>query len=120
GGGGGVILDRPGSVQSELRVGHLGIDRYDPRYFSALVMATVVGGTFSSRLNQRLREELGYTYGARCGLDPARSAGLLAASTAVQTEVTAPSIGELLGLLEAARTSPFEEAEVRFASDYQV
>jgi zinc protease len=115
-----VIVDRPGSVQSELRVGHLGIDRYDPRYFPAMVLATVVGGTFSSRLNQRLREELGYTYGARCGFDPRRSAGLFSAATAVQTEVTAPSIGELVALLEAARTSPFGEAEVRFARDYQV
>ena len=98
-----VIVDRPGSVQSELRVGHLGIDRYDPRYFAAIVMSTVVGGTYWSRLNRRLREELGYTYGARCGFDPRRSAGLFIAATAVQTEVTAPAIGELVALLETAR-----------------
>ena len=115
-----VIVDRPGSVQSELRVGHVGIDRYDPRYFPAMVMANVVGGTFSSRLNQRLREELGYTYGARCGFDPRRSAGLFSASTAVQTDVTAPAIAELVALLEAARATPFEESEVRFSRDYLV
>ena len=56
-------MDRPESVQSELRVGHIGIDRYDPRYFSAIIMSTVLGGMFGARLNRRLREELGYTYG---------------------------------------------------------
>ncbi len=115
-----VIVDRPGSVQSELRVGHLGIDRYDPRYFAAIVMSTVVGGTYWSRLNRRLREELGYTYGARCGFDPRRSAGLFIAATAVQTEVTAPAIGELVALLETAREAPFEDGELKDARDYQV
>jgi predicted Zn-dependent peptidase len=115
-----VIVDRPGSVQSELRVGHLGIDRYDPRYFSAAVMSTALGGMFWSRLNRRLREELGYTYGARCGFDPRRSAGLFIAGAAVQTEVTAPAISEMLSLLEGATATPFEEAELREARDYQV
>ena len=115
-----VIVDRPGSVQSELRVGHLGIDRYDPRYFPAIVMATVVGGMFGSRLNLRLREELGYTYSARCGFDPRRSAGVFSAATAVQTEVTAPAIRELVALLEAARASPFEASELADARNYQV
>lgn len=115
-----VIVDRPGSVQSELRVGHLGIDRYDPRYFPAVVMSTVLGGMFWSRLNRRLREELGYTYGARCGFDPRRSVGLFSAAAAVQTEVTAPAIGELVALLEAARATPFVAEELTSARDYQV
>ncbi len=115
-----VIVDRPGSVQTELRVGHIGIDRYDPRYFAAIVMSMALGGIFWSRLNRRLREELGYTYGAHSGFDPRRAAGPFIASAAVQTEVTAPSIGELVALLEAAREAPFEESELREARDYQV
>lgn len=115
-----VIVDRPESVQSELRVGHLGIDRYDPRYFPAIVMSTALGGMFWSRLNRRLREELGYTYGARCGFDLRRAAGLFTAAAAVQTEVSAPAIGELVALLEAATGTPFEEGELREARDYQV
>ncbi|MEO8251046.1 MAG: pitrilysin family protein [Chloroflexota bacterium] len=115
-----VIVDRPGSVQSELRAGHIGIDRYDPRYFPAIVMATSLGGMFWSRLNRRLREELGYTYGARCGFDARRSAGVFTAGAAVQTDVTAPAIGELVALLEAARAAPFEEAELKEARDYLV
>jgi zinc protease len=115
-----VIVDRPGSVQSELRIGHLGIDRYDPRYFDAITMSIALGGLFWSRLNRRLREELGYTYGAHCGFDPRRAAGPFIAAAAVQTEVTAPAIGELVGLLEAAREAPFEEAELRDARDFLV
>jgi zinc protease len=111
-----VIVDRPGSVQSELRVGHLGIDRFDRRYFPALVMAALLGGVFGSRLNLRLREELGYTYGARASFDPRRAAGPLTASAAVQTEVTTDAIRELLGQLERIREAapePDELAEVR-------
>jgi predicted Zn-dependent peptidase len=115
-----VIVDRPGSVQSELRVGHIGIDRYDPRYFPAIVMSTALGGMFGSRLNRRLREELGYTYGARSGFDARRSAGVFTAATAVQTDVTAPAIGELVALLEAARTSPFDESELADARNFQI
>lgn len=115
-----VIVDRPGSVQSELRVGHIGIDRYDPRYFPAIVMSSVLGGMFGSRLNRRLREELGYTYHARSGFDTRRSAGLFTAAAAVQTDVTAPAIAELVALLEAARTAPFDDSELRDARDYQI
>jgi zinc protease len=115
-----VIVDRPGSVQSELRVGHIGIDRYDPRYFPAIVMSTVLGGTFGSRLNRRLREELGYTYGARSGFDARRSAGVFTSAAAVQTDVTAPAIGELVALLEAARSTPFDETELREARNFQI
>jgi predicted Zn-dependent peptidase len=115
-----VIVDRPGSVQSELRAGHIGIDRYDPRYFPAIVMSTALGGMFGSRLNRRLREELGYTYGARSGFDARRSAGVFTAAAAVQTDVSAPAIGELVGLLEAARTDPFTESEIKDARDFQI
>ncbi|HEY8921847.1 MAG TPA: pitrilysin family protein [Candidatus Limnocylindria bacterium] len=115
-----VIVDRPGSVQSELRVGHIGIDRYDPRYFPAIVMSTALGGMFGSRLNRRLREELGYTYGARSGFDARRSAGVFTAATAVQTDVTAPAIGELVALLEGARTAPFDESELADARNFQI
>ena len=111
-----VLVDRPGSVQSELRVGHLGIDRAHPRYFPAMVMSALLGGVFGSRLNRRLREELGYTYGARCSFDPRRSAGPFTAQAAVQTEVTTDAIRELLAQLEGIRHAapgPDELAEVR-------
>ena len=115
-----VLVDRPGSVQSELRVGHLGIDRHHPRYFPALVMAALLGGVFGSRLNLRLREELGYTYGARCSFDPRRATGPFTASAAVQTEVTVDAIRELLGQLERIREAPPAEAELAEVRDFLV
>ena len=115
-----VLVDRPGSVQSELRVGHLGIDRHDPRYFPAMVMAALLGGVFSSRLNLRLREELGYTYGARCSFDPRRAPGPFAATAAVQTEVTADAVRELLGQLERIRNEEPAEKELAEVRDFLI
>lgn len=115
-----VIADRPGSVQSELRVGHLGIDRQDPRYFPATVMSALLGGVFGSRLNLRLREELGYTYGARCSFDPRRAAGPFTATAAVHTEVTADATRELIGQLERIRDEPPGEAELAEVRDFMV
>ncbi|HUH16552.1 MAG TPA: pitrilysin family protein [Methylomirabilota bacterium] len=115
-----VLVDRPGSVQSELRVGHLGIDRHDPRYFPALVMAALLGGVFGSRLNMRLREELGYTYGARCAFDPRRAIGPFTASAAVETNVTVDAIRELLGQLERIRDAAPGNEELAEVRDYLV
>jgi len=115
-----VLVDRPGSVQSELRVGHLGIDRHDARYFPAMVMAALLGGVFGSRLNLRLREELGYTYGARCSFDPRRAVGPFTATAAVQTEVTVDAIRELLGQLDRIRQAPPAESELAEVRDFLV
>ena len=115
-----VLVDRPGSVQSELRVGHLGIDRHHPRYFPAMVMAALLGGVFGSRLNLRLREELGYTYGARCSFDPRRALGPFTATAAVQTEVTVDAIRELLGQLERMRADAPGSDELAEVRDYLV
>lgn len=115
-----VLVDRPGSVQSELRVGHLGIDRADERFFPAMVMAALLGGVFGSRLNLRLREELGYTYGARAAFDPRRAAGPFTASAAVQTEVTVDAIRELIGQLERIREAAPTEDELAEVRDFLV
>jgi zinc protease len=115
-----VLVDRAGSVQSELRVGHLGIDRRHPRYFPALVLGALLGGVFRSRLNVRLREELGYTYGARASFDPRRAAGPFTAAAAVQTEVTVDAVRELLGQLERIRDEPPPDDELREVRDYLV
>ena len=115
-----VLVDRPGSVQSELRVGHLGINRAHPRYFAAIVMAALLGGVFGSRLNRRLREELGYTYSARCAFDPRRAVGPFTATAAVQTEVTVDAVRELLAQLEGIRTAPPTERELTEVRDFLV
>jgi zinc protease len=115
-----VIVDRPGSVQSELRLGHLGIDRRHPRYFPALVLGAMLGGVFGSRLNLRLREELGYTYGAHAAFEPRRATGPFTAAAAVQTEVTADAMREMVGQLSRIREAAPEDQELRDVRDYLV
>ncbi len=115
-----ILVDRPGSVQSELRVGLIGISRLDPRFFKASVMSAVLGGVFWSRLNVRLREELGYTYGAHTYLDLRRAQGPFQVRTAVQTEVTAPALTELLGQLDKIRAEDVPAKELREVKDYLI
>src|SRR5207244_416117 len=115
-----VLVDRPGSVQSELRVGLIGITRLDPRFYKVNVMSAVLGGVFWSRLNVRLREELGYTYGAHTYLDLRRARGPFQVRTAVQTEVTAPALTELLGQLDRMRAEEVPAKELREVKDYLI
>jgi zinc protease len=115
-----VLVDRPGSVQSELRIGHLGIHRRSERYFAAMVLGALLGGVFGSRLNLRLREELGYTYGARASFDARRAAGPFSAAAAVQTEVTADAMREMVELLTRVREAAPPESELHEVRDFMV
>jgi len=114
------LVDRPGSVQSELRIGHVGVARRIPDYHAVAVMATILGGLFGSRLNLRLREERGYTYGAWAGFDFRRLPGPFSARAAVHTEVTVPAIADVLAELRRMREGPVSDAELRAACDYLV
>ncbi len=96
-----VVVDRPGAVQSELRVGQVGVSRGTPDYFPLTVMNAILGGAFTSRLNLNLRERQGFTYGVSSSFVMRREPGPFAISTAVQTEVTAPALAEILGEVRA-------------------
>lgn len=113
-----VVAHRPGAVQSEVRVGHLGVDRLHPRYFSLLVMNAILGGTFTSRLNLNLRERLGYTYGASSSWTLRRQRGLFYVGAAVQTEVTAHSVSEMLREIREFREAPVTASELEDARSY--
>ncbi len=109
-----VIVDRPGAPQSELRIGHIGIAWNAPELPAANVIETVLGGAFTSRLNQNLREKHGYTYGVRARFAPARAPGLFEVRCAVRTDVTAESIKEALGELKLDKPiSPEETGKAR-------
>jgi predicted Zn-dependent peptidase len=95
-------VDRPGSVQSTLRLGHAAPHRAHPDYVPMTLAATVLGGAFTSRLNHLIREVRGYTYGIRSTFDLSRRFGRFVVSTAVQTGVTAPALVDTIG--EIART----------------
>lgn len=69
------IVDKPGAPQSSFRIGSIGVARSTPDFFPLQVMNTILGGSFTSRLNQNLREEKGYTYGAGSGFAMRQEAG---------------------------------------------
>jgi zinc protease len=114
------VIHRPGAVQSEIRVGHLGVPRKIPDFHALSVMSAILGGLFNSRLNRKLREEKGYTYGAGAGYDMRRGTGPFAVRAAVNTDVTVPAIQDILAELEAMRAAPPSTAERHAARDYLV
>jgi len=113
-----VLLDRPGAVQSEIRVGHVGIERTAPDFFAVTVMNTILGGAFTSRLNLNLRERLGYTYGASTTFAARRQPGPFSMSTAVQTETTAHAVSETLRELRGMQEAEVSQAELDDARNY--
>jgi hypothetical protein len=90
--GGVLVVDRQGSPQTEIRIGHPGVARRNPDFHAVSVMSAILGGLFNSRLNMNLREEKGYTYGASAGFDMRRARGPFTARAAVNTEVTIPAL----------------------------
>lgn len=114
--GGIAIVTREGAAQSELRMGHLSARRDTPDYHALLVMNAVLGGQFVSRINLKLREEKGYTYGARTGFDWRRGLGPFSLQASVHTAATADAIRDALNELEAIRSwRPVSGAELSLA-----
>lgn len=109
------IVDKPGAAQSVLSIGQVGVDRSNPDYFPLLVMNSILGGQFSSRVNMNLREEKGYTYGARTAWSFRRGAGPFEASADVQTAVTKESVMEFMKELYGIRGGiPVTQAELDY------
>ena len=107
-----IFVDRPGSAQSELRIGHLAPSRRTNAYHALVLLNAVVGGQFTSRINRRLREEKGVTYGARSSFDFRRAAGTFSCDASVQTDATAGAIADVLEELSAVRRTPVEDEEL--------
>jgi zinc protease len=89
-----------------------------PDYHALVVMNSILGGTFTSRLNLNLREKNGFTYGVRSGFAFRRSAGPFNASTAVATDVTARAVAEMMTELGAMAERGPTDGEVEAARDY--
>ena len=114
-----VVVDRPGSVQSMLYVGHDGPPRAIPDFVPVTTMALTLGGMFNSRLNYRLREDKGYTYGAFGSFDFRRHGGVFAARTAVRTEVTGAALVDLVKEITLMHDAGVTEAELERARSYR-
>ncbi len=111
------IVDKPGAEQSQIRIGWVGVPRNNPDYFPLQVLNTVLGGSFTSRLNQNLREEHGYAYGASSAFDMRLSAGPFVAAAGVQTDKTSESVREFFNELNGI-TKPIPADELTKARNY--
>jgi predicted Zn-dependent peptidase len=112
------IVDRPQAVQSEIRVGHIGVPRSSEDYFPLSVMNALLGGVFNSRINLNLREKHGYTYGARSAFAFRRQAGPFVVAAPVRNEVTRESVSEVLAELRRIRTGDVEARELDDTKNY--
>lgn len=106
-----VLIDRPGAVQADLRLGGFGIDRLDPRWSEISVASYAMGGAFLSRLNAVLREEKGYTYGVRMNFGPLRRGGSYAIQGSFRTEVIVDALAITQELIKVDDV-PFTSQEV--------
>ncbi len=105
-----VLVDKPGAAQSSFRLGGIGAARSTNDYFALQVLNTILGGPFTSRLNQNLRETKGYTYGANSGFGLRRNAGPFTASAEVVSAKTDSALIEFTKELRAIRdTVPADE-----------
>jgi zinc protease len=113
------LIDQPGAAQSEIRVGHVGVPRNHPDFYPLMVLNTLLGGQFTSRINLNLREEKGYTYGARSSFDMRSIPGPFTAQAGVETSVTRESVIEFvreISDIRGARPVTAEELEFTIAS----
>ena len=112
------VVHKSDAPQSEIRVGHAAVPRSHPDYFPLVIMNAVLGGLFNSRINLNLREAHAYTYGAFSSIDWRRGAGPFEVSTAVQSDVTAPALREILSEIDRLRDGGISDDELSLATSY--
>jgi zinc protease len=109
-----LVVDRPGSVQSQIRVGRSSVEATDPDYYPLLVANTIFGGSFTSRLTENIREDKGYTYSPHASAQTYRKGGLLEVAAAVRNEVTGATLLEIFYELDRmGATLPTDEELAR-------
>ncbi len=110
------LIDKPGAAQSEIRIGYLTDLTYDPTgdYYEAVIMNYALGGNFNSRINLNLREDKGYTYGARSSFRATKEPGIFLASAGVRKDATDSSIVEFLAEMRDYREKGITEEELAF------
>jgi zinc protease len=121
------LVDKPGAPQTQIRIGAIGVPRSTPDYFPIQVMNTILGGSFTSRLNMNLREKHGYTYGASSAFDMRKDDGPFFAAAGVQTDKTSEALkeffNELDGILQPVPADELSRAKnyvaLRFPSGFE-
>ncbi|HXW06008.1 MAG TPA: pitrilysin family protein [Vicinamibacterales bacterium] len=111
------IIDKPGAAQSQIRIGWVGVPRSTPDYPTLQVLNTILGGSFTSRLNTNLRETHGYAYGAFSVFEERISPGTFSARAGVQTDKTAEAVREFFNEFGRIR-EPIPGDELDKAKNY--
>jgi zinc protease len=113
------LVDKPGAAQSEIRIGYLSDLTYSAagEYWERSLMNYSLGGAFNSRINLNLREDKGYTYGARSGFSASKLPGPFTASASVRTDTTADSIVQFMNEITGYRDDGITPAELAFTKD---
>lgn len=112
------VVAKADAQQSELRVGHASVPRLHPDFHAISVMNAILGGLFNSRINLNLRETHAYTYGAFSHFDWRRRGSSFEVSTAVQSDVTADAVREILTEIDRMRQELVTAGELSLAVDY--
>ncbi len=114
------VIDRPGSVQSTLRMGGTALTRTDERYPALQLANLIFGGYFTSRWTENLREDKGYTYGPHSRVEHHVLGSTLGLNVELATEVTAPALLETLYELGRISSLPVTETEVASVKQYAI
>ena len=106
------FVDVPGSAQSQILIGHPGPKRDAADYEATQLMAAILGGSFTSRINMNLREDKGWAYGARGNFSYSRGGSYFTAGSSVRSDATADAVREIFKEIELMRTSDPTQDEV--------
>ncbi|MGH9739650.1 MAG: M16 family metallopeptidase [Candidatus Acidiferrales bacterium] len=112
------LVDRPGTVQTQVIAGNLAITRRDPDWYRAMLANSIYGGAFHSRLVMNIREQKGYTYSPRSSLNALREYGYFTVSAAVRNDVTAATLTEIFYEMDRMRSLPVPAEELESARNY--
>jgi zinc protease len=113
-----IVIDRPGSAQTEIRAGHLSIERTHPDYITFDLAIRILGGEGANRLFGVLRSDRGLTYGASADLNTFRTAGVVVAETDTRTSATGESLRLMVDEFARLQRESVHPAELRGAQDF--
>ena len=114
------LYHRPASVQTQVLVGHLGLEYDNPDWAAVTVGNRILGGGSDARLFNNLREDKGWTYGAYSRFQREKDLGYFGASMACRTEVTDSALVEMMGEIERIKTQPVSEEDLKNAKSYLI